>query len=96
MDEEQFDRLVEVVEREFGTDINTPETSVAAGLLSIAEALDRVAGELKRLGTNGASTPMGALEVVALEVKDGFEDLSSHVSEGFELLAGIVDRLTPG
>jgi hypothetical protein len=51
------------------------------GLLAIAEAINNLAGAIDRLGTKGATTPMGAIEVLALEVKEGFSLLASAVSD---------------
>lgn len=41
------------------------------GCARIAEALDRVAQSLSRLGLADASTGMGAMELLAMEVRDG-------------------------
>jgi hypothetical protein len=39
------------------------------GLLAIARAIEKLAGAVERLGLNGASSSMGAIEVLAMEVK---------------------------
>lgn len=51
------------------------------GLLAIAEAINNLARAIDRLGTNQASTPMGAIEALAKEVQDGFSLLASAVSD---------------
>ena len=43
-------------------DSNLEPANVVDGLFAIARALDRVARAIDRLGTNDASTSMGALE----------------------------------
>jgi hypothetical protein len=44
---------------------------VVDGMFAIAQALEKVAGALDRLGTADAATPMGAIEMLACEVRDG-------------------------
>ena len=51
------------------------------GLLAIAEAINNLAKAVYRLGTDQAITPMGAIEVLSKEVKDGFSLLASAVSD---------------
>lgn len=55
-------------------------SNVVDGLYAIARALDGVAHALNRLGTADANTGMGGLELVAKEVRDGFEGLASAVT----------------
>ncbi len=51
------------------------------GLLAIAEAINGLARAIDRLGTNGAASPMGAIEVLSVEIKEGFSLLASAISE---------------
>jgi hypothetical protein len=51
------------------------------GLLAIAEAVNNLARAIDRLGNGNAATPMGAIENLAKEIKDGFETLASSISE---------------
>lgn len=48
------------------------EENQAMALYAIANALDR-------LGLAGAATPMGALEVISKELKDGFEGIAGAI-----------------
>jgi replicative DNA helicase len=52
------------------------EVAVADGLLAIANSLNAVAKAIRELGLNNAGTPMGAIELLAKEVRDGFQSLS--------------------
>lgn len=56
------------------------DTSPAAALARIAEALESIAVAIEHLGTNNASTGMGAIELLAKEVKEGFESISNNNS----------------
>lgn len=58
------------------TDSNLEPANVVDGLFAIARALGRVANALEKLGTANASTPMGAIEMLALEIKNGFERMA--------------------
>lgn len=51
-------------------------------LRRIADQLGRIADALERLGLNEAATPLGALELVALEIKEGLADLTHAVRGG--------------
>ena len=55
-----------------------PMHRIADGLFAIAEALNN-------LGTANASTPMGAIEMLAKEVRDGSDRLASALSHRSEL-----------
>ena len=48
---------------------------------AIAYALCKVAAALRMLGTADAATPMGAIELLAMEVKEGTERISSRLSD---------------
>ncbi len=54
-------------------DTETALIFVGLGLFSIADA---IAEGLARLGLADAATPMGAIEMLSKEVKEGFEKLS--------------------
>ena len=64
---------------------------------NLVEAIDhagsKVARALDFLGLAGAATPMGAIEVLAKEIRDGFGDLSAAVGAGLSEVAGALDRL---
>ena len=60
-------------------DSNFESANVVDGLFAIARALHHCARALEGLGLKDAATPMGALEVVALEVKTGFAGLAQAV-----------------
>jgi hypothetical protein len=54
---------------------------IADGLHAIAKSIDRLSVQVDRLGQFGASGPMGAVEAVAYEIKNGSERLSGTLSE---------------
>ena len=58
--------------------------NIVDGLLAIAEAIGSLARAIDRLGPANAATPMGAIEILAMEVKEGFSSLASAVAEGHE------------
>ena len=68
----------------FVTDVNGEAFNVADGLYAIASALDNVAHALKNLGIANASTPMGAIEILAFEIKEGLSGLGSSIYEGLK------------
>ena len=55
-------------------------------------ALENIGTGLHRLGNNDAATQMGALESLALEVKDGLQGLS-HIASSIENLSSSVQSL---
>ncbi len=63
------------------SDSNFESANVVDGLFAIAHALNKVAQALERLGTNDAATPMGAIEMLSLEIKNGFEKLAMSREE---------------
>jgi len=65
----------------FYSEVDGETVNVVDGLFAIAEALQTVARGLHRLGLAEASTPMGALEVLSLEVRDGFNNLCAALIE---------------
>lgn len=60
---------------------STENVNVVDALLEIASAINALARTIDRLGTNGASTPMGAIELLALEVKNAGESLANSIGE---------------
>jgi len=56
-------------------------------LQEVAGALDGVAGAINRLGLADASTPLGALELMAKEVRDGAE----KIGDSLDGVAEVVD-----
>ena len=63
------------------TDVNLEPANVVDGLFFIGRAIQKVAHALSDLGTAGAATPMGAIEVLAMELKTASE-----------LIAGAMDQ----
>ena len=78
---EKDDAIAKAIER---ATIAEPEGSdyianVTDGLFAIAEALDRCADALIKLGMNDACTPFGAMENLSMEVKNGFQRLADSI-----------------
>jgi hypothetical protein len=65
--------------------------NVTDALFAIAEGLQNVAGAIRKLGTADASTDQGALEVVAEEIRNGFEKLSG--ATGAPDMSGIASTI---
>ena len=68
-------------------DEREPIENVALGLFAIARAIDR-------LGTANAATPMGAIEILAMEIKnglarmgDGLDQVAEKLSDGLDDIA---------
>jgi hypothetical protein len=55
--------------------------NVTDALLEIATALKGVAEALHQLGGNHASGPMGAVELVAVELRNGLDSIAGAISE---------------
>jgi len=71
---------------------------VAHAIENVASSLSEVARSLDRLGTNNASSPMGAIELLAKEVKDGTANIDgalTAVSRSIEELAGLAESDDP-
>lgn len=51
------------------------------GCSKIAEALESISTQLKYLGNGNASTSMGAIEGMAMQIKDGLETIGSAIHE---------------
>lgn len=58
---------------------NLEPANVVDGLFAIARSLDHVARALRDLGNADASTPMGAIENLSKELKDGLTGLAMAI-----------------
>lgn len=56
------------------------ETNIRAARI-IADALMELAQAVRALGLNGASTNMGAIEVLSKEVRDGMDSIAEAIRE---------------
>ncbi len=57
---------------------------IERGLYAVASALESIAGSINALGVRDASTPMGAIEVLSKELKDGSKLLAEALSHGWK------------
>lgn len=57
------------------------EGAMVDAINGVADGLNNVARAIRQLGTANANTDMGALENLALEIKNGFEKLSDAVAD---------------
>lgn len=69
---------------------------IAAALLHVAQAIDGLTSSIHRLGTADAATHMGALEMMACELKDGLGGLSTAVSEVGSAMQEIASNISSG
>lgn len=53
--------------------------NVVDGLFAIASGLNSIAAAIQNLGNGNASTPMGAIENLAKELKEGLEHIADSV-----------------
>jgi nitrogen-specific signal transduction histidine kinase len=60
--------------------IDCEPPNLVAATVDIAEAINRVAKSLHELGTADAVTPMGAIELLALEVKNGLGAIAGAIT----------------
>ena len=67
---------------DFGDPVNLTD-----GLFAIAYAIGALSRSIDRLGTANAATPMGAIEILAMEVKEGFSSISSSLNNGLMEIA---------
>ena len=56
--------------------------AIAYALLEQAEALKACASALRDIGIGNAATPMGGLELLAMEVRDGLAAIAAATREG--------------
>ncbi len=61
-------------------DRNLESANVVDGLFAIARGLRHVANALEKLGGADTNTPMGAIEALSKEVKEGFLTLANELS----------------
>lgn len=75
----------------------TKEFELAQGvekaLYAIAISLGDVATQLKYLGVGDAATSMGAIEWLAVAIKQGLDESGHLVKEGLVEIAGRMDQL---
>lgn len=57
------------------------EWAKAWALLQIANSQRAIAEELSKIGTNGSNTDLGAIEMVAMEIKN-FSSVVERISRG--------------
>lgn len=69
--------------------------AIAAALLEVAEQQGRVATALKYLGTGDAASTMGAIEFLAVAVREGSKAIASAQTDGAERLADAIDGIPP-
>ena len=62
-------------------DVNLEPANVVDGLFFIGRAIKQVARSLSDLGTASAETPMGAIEVLALELKTAAELIAATMEQ---------------
>jgi hypothetical protein len=62
-------------------DSHGDRANVVDGLFAIARAIEGLSRSMDRLGTKGATTPFGAIELLSSEIKDGFAKLAEAISE---------------
>jgi len=53
-----------------------PKSALVVAIEGVAEGLLCIADALNKLGVSDANTPMGAVELLSKEIKEGFERLS--------------------
>lgn len=58
--------------------------NVVDGLYAISRSIRELASSLDRLGVNNADTPMGALELLSLEVRNGATAIVQAIEQAGE------------
>lgn len=61
------------------SDRNLEPANVVDGLFAIARGLHAVAQSIEKLGISDASTPFGAVELLSMEIRDGFNNLNTAI-----------------
>lgn len=73
MENEQIERIVDVIADSFNQpnakNRSSEPVNMVDGLFAIARGLESVAHAIESLGLNGADTRMGAIELLAKEIK---------------------------
>jgi hypothetical protein len=68
-------------DNEGGGQMNVFDCDETSDGYQIAQGLYAVARAITALGTNGASSPMGAIELLAKELRDGFDRLADAIRD---------------
>ena len=55
--------------------------ATAWALLQVADAIETLATHVKYLGTGNATTQMGALELLSMEIKNGAQEIANAIRE---------------
>ncbi len=66
--------------------------NITEAMLCIADGLQEVARSISNLGNGNASTSMGAIEALSVQMKDGLTDISASVAVGLESIANAVEE----
>jgi len=69
MDDQAVNQMEEALYSVMSTDKEFTGANMTDGLFAIARAIERNAAALERLGLNGATSDMGAMELVGYELK---------------------------
>jgi hypothetical protein len=72
---------MELLARIAGSPINPLANDQSKGMFAVAKSLDNVASAIRALGTNDAGTKMGAMEYLAVSIKDGLDTIAKAVEE---------------
>lgn len=62
----------------------TLDANVVDGLFAIARAIENLASATRVLGTADAADPRGAIELLSMEVRDGFRTLANAIEDASE------------
>ena len=60
---------------------------------AVSQELGNIAQQLSNLGLSDAATSMGAIEVLSLSIKEGFESLSNNMLEVSLSLDRVADAI---
>lgn len=71
-------KIADAIELSFGSN-STDERNVVDALFAIANSIEKLASAVNRLGTNDAATNMGAIELLAMEVKNAGESIAGAI-----------------
>ncbi|MDP9364208.1 MAG: hypothetical protein M3Q10_08280 [Chloroflexota bacterium] len=74
------------------SDRNMEAANVVDGLFAVARAIDHLANQVKWLGTGDAGTTMGAVEFLAVSVREGMGEVASSLNEGLREMAHSNER----
>jgi hypothetical protein len=65
------------------------EQNITDAAFAIADAIYDLAAAVRRLGNADSSSPMGAIENLSLEIKNGFDELGSSLADPLDAIARI-------